>query len=334
MPTPREPLATRLTDTGPVRAVFWHQDAAAAAGAEPDEWLASEERAEYAALGSEKRRREWFSARVALKAMLVADGLARRPSEITVRKNALGAPRVAIWEPDTFRYAEVGCAISHCAPYVLCAYVPVRGARIGVDVERRTWRLSRLGRKFVSEGDAMLPKDDENGDQTVLWSIKESLSKLLGTGWACGFRNLACVETEPGRCLLTDAAGLEHQGLYRWFGQYVMTLAYDIPEAAAASERTTRHGATGPFAALARIFRNSRRRAALRRRRRERLRLDSPLENPGMENGGAATDHQRATADSAEVPTGAAAMTSGGDDSTPGQPTANDSPAPPTPDTK
>ena len=131
----------------------------------------------------------------------------------------------------------------------------------------------------------MLPKDDENGDQTVLWSIKESLSKLLGTGWACGFRNLACVETEPGRCVLKDAEGMQHQGLYRWFGQYVLTLAYDLPQPRESAPAAEKKGGArgGPFATAARFLERSRRRAALRRRRRSRAQLPdgAPIDAAG-----------------------------------------------------
>ena len=143
------------------------------------------------------------------------------------RQDGRGAPRLVVWEPDTFRYAELACAISHSAPLVLCAYLRGRGARIGVDVERRSWRLARLGRKFLSPGDRMLAKDDDRGDETVLWSFKESLSKLLGTGWSCGFRTISCVETAPGSCELADAAGDRYPGVYFWFGQHVLAVVWD-----------------------------------------------------------------------------------------------------------
>ena len=179
MPDAPRQIRVDLPGGGPCRAVLWHQDALSDVPFSPEEWLAPEERAELETLGSDKRRREWLAARAALKDLLVRDGIARRHADAIVRKDARGAPRLVVWEPDTFRYAELACAISHCAPFVLCAYLPGRGARVGVDVERRSWRLGRLGRKFVSPEDRMLEKDDASGDETVLWSFKESLSKLL-----------------------------------------------------------------------------------------------------------------------------------------------------------
>ena len=227
MPDAPRQLRTDLPGAGPFRAVLWHQDALDETEFAPDEWLAPEERAELATLASEKRRREWLAARTALKDLLVRDGVVRRPSDAIVRKDGRGAPHLVVWEPDTMRYAELACAISHSAPFVLCAYLRGRGARIGVDVERRSWRRSRLGRKFLSPGDRMLAKDDDRGDETVLWSFKESPSKLLGTGWSCGFRTISCVETAPGSCKLTDAEGARYPGAYFWFGQHALAVVWD-----------------------------------------------------------------------------------------------------------
>lgn len=227
MPDAPRQLRADLPAAGPFRAALWHQDALDEEPFPPEEWLAPEERAELASLASEKRRREWLAARVALKDLLVRDGVVRRPADAIVRKDARGAPRLVVWESDTLRYAELACAISHSAPLVLCAYLRGRGARIGVDVERRSWRLARLGRKFLSPDDRMLEKEDERGDETVLWTFKESLSKLLGAGWSCGFRNLSCVETAPGACELADADGNRYPGAYLWFGQYAVAVVWD-----------------------------------------------------------------------------------------------------------
>ena len=73
----------------------------------------------------------------------------------------------------------------------------------------------------------MLEKDDDRGDETVLWSFKESLSKLLGTGWSCGFRTISCVETAPGSCELADADGNRYAGSYLWFGQHAVAIVWD-----------------------------------------------------------------------------------------------------------
>ena len=227
MPAPLRQIQTVFPGDGPFRAVLWSQAELDAPGFDPADWLTDGERREHDALGNDKRRREWLAARVALKDLLVRDRVVRRPSDASVRKDARGCPRIVIWEPDTGRYAERACSISHSGPFVLVAYLRRRGGRIGVDLERRTWRVSYLRRKFVSPADAMLEKDDASGDGTILWSFKEALSKLLGTGWACGFRNLSCRELRPGLCEMRDAEERPYPGLYAWFGHYAMTVVYE-----------------------------------------------------------------------------------------------------------
>lgn len=216
----------------PFRAVLRYEKDLCAAfdPARAQEWFAAEETAALAEVGtSAKRRSEWIAARMALKDLLVRDGVARRAAEAVIRKDALGCPRVVVWEADTGRYEEIACSLSHSAPFVLCAYLRGRDAAIGVDVEPRAWRISRLRRKFVSQGDAMLQKDDSIGDDTLLWSFKESLSKLLGTGWSSGFSRLACRETAPGVCVIADADGAETPGRYIWFGKWALTAVWREP---------------------------------------------------------------------------------------------------------
>lgn len=196
----------------------------------PEQWLTETELTEYRALNSEKTRRERLASRIALKSLLLRDGIIRRAQDVSVRKDERGAPHLVIYEPDTLRYAEMACSISHSGPYVLVAYSPQRRMRIGVDIEHRTWRLMMLRRKFISPNDRMLEKDDSLGDAAVLWTFKEALSKVLGEGFGCGFRTLSCVETSPGNCDLTDADGKSYIGRYCWFGRFAVSVVYDMPD--------------------------------------------------------------------------------------------------------
>ncbi|MGN0845704.1 MAG: 4'-phosphopantetheinyl transferase family protein [Kiritimatiellia bacterium] len=195
-----------------------------------DAWLTASELAEYQAFSNGKRKREWLSSRIALKAALLRDGIIRRPLDVSIRKNPAGAPRLVIYEPDTLRYAEMACSISHSGSYVVVSYALSRKIRIGVDIEHRTWRLMYMRRKFVAPDDQMLDKNDNTGDATVLWTFKEALSKLLGVGWAAGFRSLVCRETSPGFCELTDGMNGSYQGRYCWFGRYAISLVCEIAE--------------------------------------------------------------------------------------------------------
>lgn len=220
-----------LPDADAVRTVLFPIDSLDKHPVEhPDAWLNAAEQAEYQTSSNGKRKREWLSSRIALKALLLRDGVIRRPLDVSIRKTPAGAPRLVIYEPDTLRYAEMACSISHSGDYVIVSYATSRKIRIGIDIEHRTWRLMYLRRKFVAPGDQMLDKNDKTGDATVLWTFKEALSKLLGVGWAAGFHSLVCREISPGFCELSDGMNGSYLGRYCWFGRYAISIVYEIPE--------------------------------------------------------------------------------------------------------
>ena len=248
-----------------VRAVLWDIAGVERSGVDPALWLAPEEAIEMGAIRASGRRREWLAARVALKGLLLADGVVSAPATAIVRKDAAGAPRVVVYEPDTGRYEVYGCSISHSGPYVLCAYTPGRHGRVGVDIERRTWRVLCLRRKYANKADRLVTAPDSIGAGTLAWSLKESLSKLLGTGMGCGLPRIVCEETAPGRCDLRDPDGAPHRGAFEWFDRYALTVVADPPEAAAAP-------APAPKRGLLELLARRRRLKRLRRERSERTR--------------------------------------------------------------
>lgn len=243
------------------RAVLWEVGGLEKSRVDPALWLAPEELVEMEALRGEKRRREWLAARVALKGLLLADGVVAAPATAIVRKDAAGAPRLVVYEPDTGRYEVRGCSISHSGAYVLCAYTPGRHGRVGVDIERRTWRMLYLRRKYANKADRLLDPPDSIGAGTLVWSLKESLSKLVGTGMGCGFPKLVCNETEPGRCEMFDPAGAPHRGRYEWLERYALTAVADPPDAAAAPAPPPRRGLLERLARKRRLKRLRRERA-------------------------------------------------------------------------
>jgi len=252
------------------RAVLWEVAGLDRSGVDPALWLAPEEAIEMAALRGEKHRREWFAARVALKGLLLADGVVAAPATAIVRKDAAGAPRVVVYEPDTGRYEVLGCSISHSGPYVLCAYTPGRHGRIGVDIERRTWRMLYLRRKYANKADRFLAPPDSIGAGTLVWSLKESLSKLIGTGMGCGFPKLVCAETAPGRCDMLDPDGSAHRGRYEWLDRYAITAVADPPEAPSAPAPAPRRGLLERLARRRRLKRLRREHAERARNENER----------------------------------------------------------------
>lgn len=198
-----------------VRAALWHLDGLRQEGMSPDIWLTKQERAGLEGLAHERRRNEWTASRIALKRLLVSEGIIRSPLNAEIRKNAKGRPDIVVYVPDTGHYEEIPCSIAHKNRLVLVAFSR-GGLRIGVDIEKRSWRLSRLRGKFISSDDHMLIERDSIGECTVLWTLKEAVSKLLGTGFACGFPRIKCRETSPGICEVVPP-----DGDTVFFGQYL-----------------------------------------------------------------------------------------------------------------
>ena len=219
---------------GPFKAALWRQDAldAVLAGSSATDWLSDAESAAFAAIGaSPERRREWLAARLALKALVVAGGAARRPGDAEILEDASGRPRVAVRRGTCGgRGVEFPCSISHSRPFVMCAFA--EGADVGVDVQCSDARLVRLLGEFSSPRDSMPATGDPAADATLLWSVKEAFSKVLGTGLGCGFRDVSCRETAPGRCVVLGRGGEKCECRHMTLGRHAAAVAWRVLPAA------------------------------------------------------------------------------------------------------
>lgn len=207
-----------------VSAVMWHMPASLIEAFPPELWFTPKDFAECESFSSKSRQAEWMAVRIALKHALVVDGVAVSPLHVHVRKNDKGCPHVVVYNPETGEYARFFCSLSHKGPLVFAAYSRRAGIRIGIDMERRSWKLPYLRRRFISGQDRMIDKGDEVGDCTVLWTFKEACTKLLGSGMAYGFANVQCREMNVGHCMLRDVDGTHYVGRYAWFGKYALAV--------------------------------------------------------------------------------------------------------------
>ncbi len=207
-----------------VSAVLWHVPAAIGIHFVASDWFTSEDLKESESFTGKRRRDEWLAVRIALKRLVVRDGIAESPRHVHVRKNEKGCPHVVVYNPDNGRYARLSCSLSHKGSLVFAAYAKKPSIRIGIDMEKRSWRLPYLRKRFISEHDRMIDKDDHVGDCTVLWTFKEAGTKLLGTGMAYGLANIQCRETSVGLCELRDTGGTHYIGRYNWFGKYALAV--------------------------------------------------------------------------------------------------------------
>ena len=213
-----------MPDHPVVSAVMWHIPSTLLDAFPPESWFTPKDIAECDSFSNKRRQAEWMAVRIALKHALVSDGVAASPLHVHIRKNEKGCPHVVVYNPGTGKYVRSFCSLSHKGSLVFAAYSRRPGVQIGIDMERRSWKLPYLRRRFISDQDRMIDKGDEVGDCTVLWTFKEACTKLLGTGMAYGFANVQCRETSVGHCELSDGDGSQYVGRYAWFGKYALAV--------------------------------------------------------------------------------------------------------------
>lgn len=135
-------------------------------------------------------------------------------------------------KPSVKGHPEIHFNLSHCRCAVACA---VDAAPVGVDIERvgrykrplaeRTLSAGELHHVLYSSPDTSAPRTPEETDLlfTVLWTKKEALLKLLGTG-ICHAENL--------RTVLEDYEGkVRFRTVVDKHGRYVCTEAHHLSAA-------------------------------------------------------------------------------------------------------
>ena len=229
-----------MPDHPVVSAVLWHVPAARMESFSLEKWFAPDDLAECAAFTGTGRAEEWTAVRIALKWVMLRDGVADSALHIHIRKDDKGCPHVVVFNPDTGHYAKLPCSLSHKGPLVFAAYSKNPAVKVGIDIEKRSWRLPYLRRRFISEHDHIIDKSDHIGDCTILWTFKEAATKLLGVGMAYGFANIHCRETSVGLCELRDAGGDHYSGRYTWFGRYALAVVTELCVDSSNSHRSQR----------------------------------------------------------------------------------------------
>lgn len=135
-----------------------------------------------------KRLREWTAARLAAKRLLSwrlqQGGLYLKPAQISVENRPDGMPFARL--PDGAVVGEGSLSLSHSSGWGAAA-VCEPWALVGVDMETVAPRTQAFLETMAHESewaDWMLTDFTE---QTRLWTLKEAVSKLLGTGLSVGF---------------------------------------------------------------------------------------------------------------------------------------------------
>lgn len=160
-----------------------------------------------------KRRRDWLAGRIAAKSAvggwLRQRGVVLSPERIEVLPAESGAPALRL---------PAGCpvpslSISHDR-FGGAAAADAEGGLVGIDVESIEPRSPGFLETVAHESER--PGLDDDAALTELWTAKEAVAKLLGTGLTVGFWDIRLVFEAAGRRLeLHGAARARWESLGR-----------------------------------------------------------------------------------------------------------------------
>ncbi|MBR4591624.1 MAG: 4'-phosphopantetheinyl transferase superfamily protein [Elusimicrobiaceae bacterium] len=158
--------------------------------------LSPQEQAYYQTLRFPKRRTEWLGGRFALK-RLVARVLGLTDlRQVEVLPQESGKPKLlAQAKPTSLAYS-----ITHSHGFAVAA-VSTDGQFLGIDLEKIEHRLNAWKTDFFHPDELTGDGDDF---LTALWTQKEALVKLLGTGLSLRSNEVCCIGGVPrftGRAL-------------------------------------------------------------------------------------------------------------------------------------
>lgn len=152
------------------------------------EVLSQEEYAVAAKFTVGKRRREWVAARMAAKRLLSwrfqQAGLYLKPGEITIGNRPDGMPFARL--PDGTVLGDGTLSLSHSAGWGAAA-VCEPWAMVGIDLETVAPRPKSFLETMAHDSEWAPWMQADPAEQTRLWTLKEAVAKLLGTGLSVGF---------------------------------------------------------------------------------------------------------------------------------------------------
>jgi phosphopantetheinyl transferase len=193
-----------------VRVAFATADAEADAVAA----LSAEEQHRLVSFGHPDRRRSFALGRLAARSLL-AEVLGREAPTVPLGVSASGAPEVA--------GEGLFLSIAHAGRGAGVAAVAAVGERpVGVDLEIAGPRHPGLLGRLLGPGESALPSalDVPEGDEAALvWTLKESVLKGLGTGLRRGARSVIVEARERG---LVEA----YDGESSWWVRYERARAF------------------------------------------------------------------------------------------------------------
>ena len=116
---------------------------------------------------SPARKRQWLGSRVLLRTLLQTD----QYIEINIDEH----------QKPFVKNSKYEISISHSGD--MAAVIVYENKKVGVDIEKITDRISKIKKRFLSEGElSFISEKDELVQLYVCWGVKETLFKLYGKG--------------------------------------------------------------------------------------------------------------------------------------------------------
>lgn len=195
------------TATGAYRLEILRLDELQAASRTPgweDEFLAEEELETYRAFRFPKRRLEWLGGRLAAKRLvrrvLAEGGVVLRPRDIRVVREDQGPPSARLRDARQTAGAagRYPISISHSGGLAGCA-LAAPGSFVGLDIETVTPREPGWSDLAFHPSERFGGLESDPLAATALWTLKESVLKLLGRGLSIGLWDVRFIPDPRGK---------------------------------------------------------------------------------------------------------------------------------------
>lgn len=156
-----------------------------------DDFLTPGETEQYRSIQHDFRKRDWLTARLAAKSLLVDywqevfnEAIVPVNVEVLSRRNA--PPTLQVFA-EGFKEAEYSLSLSHSDGYAVAALAVTPGVHVGVDVQLPR-RLPRDPLSFLTKSEQQyISSRGRERDHALIeiWSLKESVAKSIGGSlWA------------------------------------------------------------------------------------------------------------------------------------------------------
>ena len=156
----------------------------------PDEAILSpREQAFYKTLRFPKRRSEWLGGRCALKRLVSAETAGHVLTEIEILAQSSGKPQLLV----NNKPVPWAFSLTHSHGFAVAA-LSTKARFLGIDLEKIEHRMEAWKTDFFHPSELT-----QEGDEflTALWTQKEALVKLLGTGLTLNSFDVRCVKGKP-----------------------------------------------------------------------------------------------------------------------------------------